>query len=70
MHLSTLSPCKGCENRREACHDGCTLYKAWKAEADKVRENKRRIVDEESGTMRHKRSQEIFIDGTGRNRKR
>ena len=25
-------PCKGCEERHEACHDRCEYYKQWKVE--------------------------------------
>jgi hypothetical protein len=32
-----VSPCKGCTDRHEACHDRCELYQAWRA--DKIREN-------------------------------
>lgn len=70
VHLSTFSPCKGCEARRSACHDGCEPYKAWKAEVDRIHANERHEKDLEAGTMRHKPSQEIFIDGTGRKRKK
>ena len=27
-----ICPCKGCEDRFEACHDKCEMYKMWKAE--------------------------------------
>lgn len=36
-----ISPCAGCAERHIACHDNCSLYKAWKAEAEKVKEAKR-----------------------------
>lgn len=33
-------PCKGCPDRRTACHDSCDGYKEWKRRLDEV--NKRR----------------------------
>ena len=39
-------PCKNCEERHTACHDKCPKYKAWKAEAEKIKEAKR-VYDEE-----------------------
>jgi hypothetical protein len=33
-------PCKGCEERHEACWGQCKKYKAWKSRLDEV--NKRR----------------------------
>lgn len=32
-------PCKGCEERHEACHGTCERYKAWRAELDRIKEN-------------------------------
>ena len=39
-------PCKGCEERHTACHDRCSRYKAWKAEAEKIKEAQRAYADE------------------------
>ena len=39
-------PCKNCEERHTACWDRCPKYKAWKAEAEKIKEAKR-AYDEE-----------------------
>ena len=30
--MMTENSCYNCPNRREACHDNCEVYKAWKAE--------------------------------------
>lgn len=35
----TVAPCKGCQSRREACHDSCERYKAWAAEVRKANQN-------------------------------
>ena len=36
-----VSPCTDCTERHTACHDHCSQYKAWKAEAQKIKEAKR-----------------------------
>ena len=38
----SLVPCKGCEERHEACHAECPRYKEWRAELDRVNENAQR----------------------------
>ena len=30
--MKTENSCYNCPNRKEACHDNCEVYKAWKAE--------------------------------------
>ena len=30
-------PCRGCEERYEACHDRCEKYKEWKVEHEAAR---------------------------------
>ena len=35
-----VSPCKGCEDRRPACHGQCEKYISWKSTVDEI--NKRR----------------------------
>ena len=30
-------PCKGCQDRHEACHGQCDRYQVWKAEIDAQR---------------------------------
>ena len=30
--MKTENSCYKCPNRKEACHDNCEVYKAWKAE--------------------------------------
>lgn len=48
-----VSPCTDCGERHTACHDRCPKYKAWKAEAEKIKEakkaydNERNLVYEE-----------------------
>lgn len=39
-------PCKDCEERHTACHDKCPKYKAWKAEAERIKEAKRTYAEE------------------------
>ena len=34
-------PCADCTERHTACHDKCPKYKAWKAEAEKIKEARR-----------------------------
>ena len=29
-------PCRGCEERQEACHGHCERYKEWKEELDRL----------------------------------
>lgn len=35
------SPCYGCPERHEACHDSCTRYKAWKAPLEAAYEDRK-----------------------------
>ena len=37
------NPCKGCEQRHEACHATCKEYKDWKHEKDSEKERVRAI---------------------------
>ena len=39
-------PCKDCGERHTACHDRCTRYKAWKAEAERIKEAERKYKEE------------------------
>ena len=39
-------PCKDCEERHTACHDKCPRYKAWKAEAERIKEAHRTYEEE------------------------
>lgn len=53
-----VSPCANCEERHTACWDSCPKYKAWKAEAQKVKEAKKAyaIEMEETYTEYNRRS--------------
>lgn len=35
------APCRGCPDREVGCHAGCELYKAYRAERDRMNEEKR-----------------------------
>ena len=35
--IRDLSPCIDCSERHTACHASCPRYKAWKAEAQRVK---------------------------------
>lgn len=35
-------PCKVCEERYPGCHDKCEKYKEWKANLEKVNEERRK----------------------------
>ncbi len=35
------APCKDCENRHPSCHSHCEEYKAFRAEIDREREERR-----------------------------
>ena len=37
----TDCPCKGCDERHEACHDRCERYRAWQATVAKRNEARR-----------------------------
>ena len=36
VRTTMVCPCKGCTDRKEACHDTCAAYKAWKEERDEL----------------------------------
>lgn len=38
MMAKNVNPCYKCENRAEACHSHCELYKLWKMEQDALNE--------------------------------
>ena len=38
MTISKLPPCKGCEERHQGCHAGCSRYKMWAEERAEQRE--------------------------------
>lgn len=40
--MTHLNTCKECNERRPGCHDSCDIYKAFKAEIDKVRINRQK----------------------------
>lgn len=35
-------PCKDCQDRHHGCHDKCHGYAEWKAELEKVNEERRK----------------------------
>ena len=37
-------PCKGCEERFQACWDHCQKYKAWKAEIKRVKKAREEYI--------------------------
>ena len=41
-----VSPCTDCGERHTACHDRCPRYKAWKAEAERIKEAERKYKEE------------------------
>ena len=43
-----VSPCTECTERHIACHDNCSQYKEWKAEAQKIKAAKRNFDNERS----------------------
>lgn len=55
--LKQLSPCKGCNNRREACHDSCGEYKKWK---DFFVEDKQKYCNDK---RQRKELQEVAVNG-------
>ena len=40
------SPCTDCAERHTACHDKCPKYHDWKAEAEKVKQQRRSYMEE------------------------
>lgn len=40
--MRPLSPCKGCELRSEFCHGKCEGYKAFRAELERLKAEKRK----------------------------
>ena len=40
--IRDISPCKDCKDRYIGCHDKCVLYAEWKAEIERVKEEKRK----------------------------
>lgn len=40
-HYGGMSPCKGCKDRYTACADECQRYKDWKANIERIKENRR-----------------------------
>lgn len=40
-----VSPCTDCSERHSACWDACPKYKAWKAEAQRIKEKKKAYDD-------------------------
>ena len=38
---NTLTPCKGCVERHEACHDSCEAFKSYKERKDEEKRNLR-----------------------------
>ena len=45
-----VSPCIDCGERHQACHDHCPKYKAWKAEAQKIKDKKKAYLEERQQT--------------------
>lgn len=41
-----MSPCTDCAERHTACHDKCPKYQEWKAEAEKVKQQRKSYMDE------------------------
>ena len=39
-----IAPCKDCAERNTACHDRCEKYKTWKANLEKINEEKRKYA--------------------------
>lgn len=39
-------PCRNCEERHTACHDRCVKYRAWKVEAERIKEAKKAYVED------------------------
>ena len=46
--IRDVSPCINCEERHTACHDACPKYKAWKAEAQRVKKLRSAYLKERS----------------------
>ena len=40
-----VSPCKDCTERYRACSDKCPKYKAWKAEIERIKANRKAYRD-------------------------
>lgn len=44
--LKMCKCCKDCEDRHEACHDTCEIYKKWKADYDEEENRKKKTAYE------------------------
>lgn len=56
-----FSPCKNCEERFIACSDKCPKdirgeygYKAWKAEIERVKHNRKQYLDDRCDDMKRR----------------
>lgn len=49
--MSTVCPCKGCENRSIYCHGECTEYNRWRDLMDELKKKDRSNADASAYTM-------------------
>jgi Fe-S-cluster-containing dehydrogenase component len=62
--MRDISPCAGCAERHIACHDNCSQYKAWKAEAEKINEARRAYIEDRTKVYEDEKRRNTWLRTT------